>query len=51
MELIEEALVNKFLIKYYKGFDIESILKHPKDGSDGMMVVFLIQLKKKKLNI
>jgi len=48
MELIEETIVNKCLVKYYKGFDIESILKHPKDGSGGMMVIFFNSIKEEE---
>lgn len=48
MELIEETIVNKCIVKYYKGFDIESILKHPKDGSEGMMVVFFNSIKEEE---
>jgi hypothetical protein len=45
MELIEESLINKHQVKYYNGFDLERIIKHPKDGSEGMMVVFFNSIK------
>ena len=48
MELIEETIVNKCPVKYYKGFDIESVLNHPKDGSEGMMVVFFNSIKEEE---
>ena len=49
MELIEETIINKYPVKYYKGFDLQQILNHPKDGSDGMMVVFFKSIKDEEL--
>lgn len=49
MELIEETIINKCSVKYYKGFDLQQILNHPKDGSDGMMVVFFKSIKDEEL--
>lgn len=48
MQLIEEAIVNKTTIKYYSGFDLESILNHPEDGSQGMMIVFFNSIKEEE---
>lgn len=48
MELIEQAKVNSCPIKYYLGFEIETILNHPKDGSDGLMVVFFNSIKEEE---
>jgi hypothetical protein len=48
MDLIEEVIVSKVTVRYYKGFDIDRILKHPKDGSDGMMVVFFNSIKEEE---
>jgi len=41
MRLIEES--NN--IRYYSGFDIDEILNHPDDGSNGVMVVFFDSLQ------
>jgi hypothetical protein len=49
MILIEESLINKCPVRYYKGFDVESILSHPKDGSEGMMVVFFNSIKEEEI--
>jgi hypothetical protein len=49
MEIIEESLINNHQVKYYSGFDLESILKHPKDGSEGMMVVFFNSIKSEEI--
>ncbi len=49
MELIEETMVNNCQVRYYNGFDIESILSHPKDGSNGMMVVFFNSIRSEEL--
>jgi hypothetical protein len=40
MEKIDESFLNGIKIIYYKGFNLDNILNHSKDGSDGMMVVF-----------
>ena len=45
MEIIEETIINNCKIKYYSGFDLESIISHPKDGSEGMMFVFFNSIK------
>ena len=45
MVLIEETQINNCQVKYYSGFDLESIMNHPKDGSAGMMVVFFNSIK------
>lgn len=41
MELLSEILIGDVITKFYKGFDHNSMLNHPKDGSDGFMVVFI----------
>jgi len=48
MELIEETQVNKCKVKYYSGFDLESIMNHPRDGSHGMMVVFFNSIREEE---
>ena len=48
MKLIEESLVNNHSVKYYSGFDLESIMNHPKDGSKGMMVVFFNSIREEE---
>lgn len=49
MNLIEETIVNKCKVRYFKGFDLSKILNHPKDGSDGMMVVLFNSIKQEEL--
>lgn len=41
MELISEILINDIITKFYKGFDYNTMLNHPKDGSNGFMIVFI----------
>lgn len=41
MNLIYENTIDGINFKYYNGMDIESIHNHPKDGSQGMMIVFI----------
>lgn len=40
MELIEEFNL-KDKVTFYRGIDMDIISKHPKDGSNGMMVIFI----------
>jgi hypothetical protein len=49
MELIDLVKINSCPIKYYSGFEIESILNHPKDGSEGLMVVFFKSIKEEEI--
>jgi hypothetical protein len=49
MELIEETIINKCQVKYFKGFDLPKILNHPKDGSEGLMVVLFNSIKQEEL--
>ena len=41
MNLIYENTIDGINFKYYNGMEIESIHNHPKDGSQGMMIVFI----------
>ncbi len=49
MRLIEESIVNNHIIKYYSGFDIDKVINHPMDGSNGMMVVFFDSIKNEEI--
>lgn len=52
MDIISESKISGINIRYYNGFDIDKILKHPKDGTKGVMVVFFesIEQEEKKHN-
>ena len=39
MIFLDEINVSGEVIKFWKGFDLEAILNHPKDGKMGLMIV------------
>ena len=45
MTFLEQFKVSDTLVKFWSGFDIESILNHPKDGTSGYMVVLVESIK------
>ena len=38
MNFLDEIDVQSVNVKFWSGFDLEQILKHPKDGSSGFMM-------------
>jgi hypothetical protein len=45
MRLISETNLDGTKIQYFEGCDINKMLNHPSDGSDGIMVVFIKSYK------
>ena len=41
MIFLDEINVSGEVIKFWKGFDLETILNHPKDGKMGLMIVLI----------
>lgn len=41
MIFLDEINVSGEVIKFWKGFDLEVILNHPKDGKKGLMIVLI----------
>jgi hypothetical protein len=41
MTFLDEISVNNTVIKFWSGFDLKSILSHPKNGSEGFMIVLV----------
>ena len=41
MKLIEEINVDGIEYKFYNGMDIDSLINHPKDGSNGFIFCFI----------
>jgi hypothetical protein len=41
MNLIYESFNSGIVVKYYDGIDFNIVLKHPKDGSEGMLIFFI----------
>lgn len=48
MDLIYESIIDRIPVRYYKGMDASKIINHPKDGTDGLMIVFLDSIKEEK---
>lgn len=49
MKLVHESNIDGILIRYYYGIDVNSVLNHPKDGSNGMMIVFSDSIESEKI--
>ena len=41
MTFLDEINVSGEVVKFWKGFDLESVLNHPKDGKNGFMIVLI----------
>lgn len=41
MNLISESKIDGLKISYYKGIDFNKVQNHPKDGSRGIMIIFI----------
>lgn len=41
MTLIESIIVDNNMVSFYSGIDIDSIIRHPKDGSNGFIFCFI----------
>lgn len=41
MTFLDEINVSGEVIKFWKGFDLQVILDHPKDGKNGLMIVLI----------
>lgn len=50
MTFLDEIEVEKIVVKFWKGIDIGKISKHPKDGSDGFMIVLFDSVKQEKID-
>ena len=49
MILLDEIEVEKVAVRFWEGIDIEKISKHPKDGSEGLMIVLFDSLKQERI--
>ena len=49
MNFLDEIDVQSVNVKFWSGFDLEQILKHPKDGSSGFMVVLVESIDSERL--
>ena len=41
MILIDEIIVDNVKVKFYEGMDVDKLLNHPKDGSNGFIYCFI----------
>ena len=41
MILIDETIIDNVEVKFYEGMDIDKLLNHPKDGSNGFIYCFI----------
>lgn len=52
MTLLEKSVTNGgYPIRYYSGIDIEKILNHPKDGSQGIIIAFFDSIETEKIKM
>lgn len=41
MTLIDEIILNGVAVKFYEGIDFDTLLRHPKNGSNGFIFCFI----------
>lgn len=52
MMLLEKSTTNDgFPIRYYRGIDIDTIMNHPKDGSQGIIIAFFDSIETEKTKL
>jgi hypothetical protein len=49
MTFLDEVHIQKLSVKFWSGFDLEQILKHPKDGYGGFMIVLVESIESERL--
>lgn len=49
MIFLDEIDIQSVNVKFWSGFDLEKILKHSKDGTDGFMVVLVESIESERL--
>jgi hypothetical protein len=49
MIFLDEFKVNQHIIKFWSGFNLQTILKHPKDGSSGFLVVLVKSIDEERV--
>ena len=49
MTFLDKINIQNIEVKFWSGFDLEQILNHPKDGTDGFMIVLVESIKKEKI--
>jgi hypothetical protein len=49
MTFLDEISINNTVIKFWSGFDLQSILSHPKNGSKGFMVVLVESIDSERI--
>ena len=49
MNFLDEIIINNIVIKFWSGFDLQSILAHPKNGSEGFMVVLIESIDSERI--
>lgn len=49
MNFLDDMDIQKLNVRFWSGFDLEQILNHPKDGSDGFMIVLVESIESERL--
>ena len=49
MNFLDEVHIQKLSVKFWSGFDLEQILKHPKDGTSGFMIILVESIESERL--
>ena len=49
MIFLDEIFIGSVSVKFWSGLDIDEILKHPKDGTKGFMIVLINSVEEEKI--
>lgn len=49
MNFLDETIINNTKFRFWSGFDLKEILSHPKDGSNGFMIVLVESIDSERL--
>lgn len=49
MIFLDEIFISSVSVKFWSGFDIDEILRHPKDGTKGFMIVLINSVEEEKI--
>lgn len=49
MNFLDEMTIGEISIKFWSGFDLQTILSHPKNGTKGIMVVLIESIDSERI--
>lgn len=49
MTFLDKIFIGNISVEFWSGFDVDEILKHPKDGTKGFMIVLINSIEEEKI--